>query len=1305
VSKWLRKLLTLMTALALLAAYLPAGALRAEAAMSPLTETEAVELLQHYDIVRGNPGGQLDLDQPLTRAQAATIFVRAMGFEELAQALKDVVPFTDAVGHWAAGEIAMAERLGLMRGDGNGTFRPQAEITYAEVLTVLLRIVKQEPTGAWNPSNIFATADSLGFAPRGVSATAIALRGKIFWSLASATSRVPLPTGETVLQKYHDQTPPTLSLDRATVEESTTSTLIAGTSRDAVAVLVNGAEANLDKTTGRFTFSASLTQLGANTFTVEALDWAGNKATASFTANRRAPIASIEITGDTVIKAGTSVKLTVTARDSRGSVVALEGVQATLTGDVATYDVRASTLTALDKTGRGVLTLTSGNVRKSFTFDVKAPSSQAAKLSFVSVNDGRGPTAGKDVTVKVQVLDQNGRLLTDDYFRSVRLSNSDLAGVTITPASATTQGGVATFTVRGSQEGTTMLKATSADLEEASTTVQFLTSNRIVLVASPTSLVPNGTSSSRIQAYLQDENGRAATNSSSEDIRIALSTSGTDGYFADSTLVIRRNSSNSSGDEGLFKSGILAGTATVTGTISSSHSYSVQSLNLTLTGTPTPVKLRVAPIANRLTPKGAPTELSVQVLDSNGRVVTWGSFAFRLRVSTSNGESVTGGLPDGVSLTYSDLNYGPISGARDNAYVVGRTHLGVATIRLAYDKSGTVTLTPELLGAVQEAYHHSIGLGPASGSTGLTTEATQFVFSGTPSAIQLTADSALGRDKPAGAVNTGTTMTIRARVTDSSGAPIPGYSGSITLTRSSTGTQVTRLSGTSTDRATRTISDGVAEFVVQANNTAGYDVYTATATGLPPTTITVAVRKEKPVTPIILALRGVNEDTGTSEIGLVKPDDDYMDVQLSVQDPPKAGEPTYWVLAKVTRKGSSTNIAGEAMVNLLASPPIIRIPKSSVAPGKNTYFVQINDGFGWSDLSPDAGLNEATNAVYHPNYRLGTTAYYDAATTKLVLSASGLSSSGTVNPSKFSIVKENSQLGLNSSEVEVVSVTSGAVTLALNGLANSFDPAVYNGTVKVVADDAWYASADGAYVAGRTEISSLKPAANVTHATLDKSTRILYLYGAGFTHGTLALDQIRLGDVALRPGTTSSTDRATNTIDGRVTIQLSQATFDALNALPGPSVPVTAAAGWLRVAAGGATYQAPSLEGASRTLRIAVSVTSIAPYDRGAHTITISGKGFEGSLVDPSKLSFRRTTSRTGTYRFVGATTATVDSDTTITITLSPQDAAFFESTTNGGFAGQQVYLNTDDGWLKDAQDRQADTLITDRHYFTVTAR
>ncbi len=57
--------------------------------------------------------------------------------------------FSDISGHWAEEVILTMAGQGIISGYPDGTFRPENNITRAEFLTLLMRTLKPEPTGAW----------------------------------------------------------------------------------------------------------------------------------------------------------------------------------------------------------------------------------------------------------------------------------------------------------------------------------------------------------------------------------------------------------------------------------------------------------------------------------------------------------------------------------------------------------------------------------------------------------------------------------------------------------------------------------------------------------------------------------------------------------------------------------------------------------------------------------------------------------------------------------------------------------------------------------------------------------------------------------------------------------------------------------------------------------------------------------------------------------------------------------------------------------------------------------------------------
>ena len=320
------------------------------ATTTPLTADEAIEVLRSYSIVRGNPSGNLGLEERLTRAQAATLFVRALGSADLASLVAGFVPFADSKNHWASGEIALIERMGLMRGDGNGAFRPDSDITYAEVLTVLLRMVNQEPPGPWEPLKVWEAASRAGIVPAGVQPDDPALRGEMFWSMGNAIARIPLAGGQTLLQQHVDSTPPKLLVDttsRVTQDQSAT---ISGSTEAAFRVTVAGKPAALDATTGRFQHTVALT-VGVNAIPVEAYDHAGNQISSVVSIERQSTATRVKIGGPGILPVYTSTPLTITALDKDNRPVSPTTMTVTLTGDVATFDPVTETLTTGARTG------------------------------------------------------------------------------------------------------------------------------------------------------------------------------------------------------------------------------------------------------------------------------------------------------------------------------------------------------------------------------------------------------------------------------------------------------------------------------------------------------------------------------------------------------------------------------------------------------------------------------------------------------------------------------------------------------------------------------------------------------------------------------------------------------------------------------------------------------------------------------------------------------------------------------------------------------------------------------------------
>src|SRR5450830_1445933 len=96
----------------------------------------------HQTFFIGYPDGTFKPDRNVSRAEVAAALTRALGlgWSDIKPSYPDV-PAT----HWSSGNIQIMKDEGIMIGDVSGTFRPDAFITRAEAATVFLRMLKVAP--------------------------------------------------------------------------------------------------------------------------------------------------------------------------------------------------------------------------------------------------------------------------------------------------------------------------------------------------------------------------------------------------------------------------------------------------------------------------------------------------------------------------------------------------------------------------------------------------------------------------------------------------------------------------------------------------------------------------------------------------------------------------------------------------------------------------------------------------------------------------------------------------------------------------------------------------------------------------------------------------------------------------------------------------------------------------------------------------------------------------------------------------------------------------------------------------------
>lgn len=98
----------------------------------------AVSTVANAGIIQGMPNGNFEPDRLITRAEFATIAARFMNVTT-----QTANVFPDVEGHWAAQHINNLSRFGWVTGYQDGTFRPDQNITRAEVAALINRMLER----------------------------------------------------------------------------------------------------------------------------------------------------------------------------------------------------------------------------------------------------------------------------------------------------------------------------------------------------------------------------------------------------------------------------------------------------------------------------------------------------------------------------------------------------------------------------------------------------------------------------------------------------------------------------------------------------------------------------------------------------------------------------------------------------------------------------------------------------------------------------------------------------------------------------------------------------------------------------------------------------------------------------------------------------------------------------------------------------------------------------------------------------------------------------------------------------------
>lgn len=124
-----KRTLALVLSVIMLVGMMAIGAGAAFTDEAEIDYAEAAAVMNMAGIIKGYPDGSFGPDATLTRAEAAVMIARLLGFEDAAGSCT----FTDVKGNaayaWAEGAIALCEVEGIVAGNGDGTFGPDDKLT------------------------------------------------------------------------------------------------------------------------------------------------------------------------------------------------------------------------------------------------------------------------------------------------------------------------------------------------------------------------------------------------------------------------------------------------------------------------------------------------------------------------------------------------------------------------------------------------------------------------------------------------------------------------------------------------------------------------------------------------------------------------------------------------------------------------------------------------------------------------------------------------------------------------------------------------------------------------------------------------------------------------------------------------------------------------------------------------------------------------------------------------------------------------------------------------------------------------
>ena len=106
---------------------------------------EAVETLNKLEIIEGYEDGTFKPEDGVTRAEMAALIARIQGYGATASGSANTTFADVPASHWASGYVANASGLGIINGYGDGTFGPDEPVLYEQAVKMIMATLGYTP--------------------------------------------------------------------------------------------------------------------------------------------------------------------------------------------------------------------------------------------------------------------------------------------------------------------------------------------------------------------------------------------------------------------------------------------------------------------------------------------------------------------------------------------------------------------------------------------------------------------------------------------------------------------------------------------------------------------------------------------------------------------------------------------------------------------------------------------------------------------------------------------------------------------------------------------------------------------------------------------------------------------------------------------------------------------------------------------------------------------------------------------------------------------------------------------------------